>query len=464
MNRQSRRATRPRLECLDGRWLLSTLAPAQIDSAYGLNAVSFSNGAIKGNGAGQTIAIIDVDHDPTIYGDLWAFDAQNNLPNPILTANLPVSGQFAGGQAAFTLVNFAGSVTDPTWNEEEALDVEMAHAAAPMASLVLVEAKSDGVYDLLNAIQAVKTLPSVSVVSMSWGGPEFYGQQTFDNVFTTPGGHRGITYLASTGDYGPGAAWPSSSPNVIAVGGTSLTVSTAGARASESAWSGSGGGVSTIVSRPTYQAQVVTGSMRKTPDVAIVADPGTGVTITSRGSQMGVGGTSLSTPIWAGLIAVADQGLAAAGKTTLDGATQTLPDLYKAPAGTFFDVTTGNRASVGYDTSTGLGSPNAAKLIPFLDGLTTTTTTSGQGSKASASVAPSLKPALALPTPGENLGGAFPFGSMPTTPPGIVANLISVPSPSVAIDPNAVDEALGNWSWSGPKSAASSITRTKPRG
>ena len=283
-------------------------------------------------------------------------------------------------------------------------------------------------------------------------------------MFTTPAGHRGITYLASTGDSGAGVEWPSSSANVVGVGGTSLTVNTSGARSAESAWSGSGGGTSTVVSRPSYQSQVVSGSMRDAPDVSIVADPGTGVVINSRGGQMQVGGTSLSAPVWAGLIAVADQGLAVAGKPTLDGATQTLPDLYKAPAGSYFDVVTGSRATVGYDTSTGLGSPNAATLIPFLDGLSLKSTTSAHGATASASVAPALRSAVASPAPGEDVGGTSTFVPSPTTPPAIVANLVSVPSPSVAIDPDAVDAALGNWSWSGPKSSGSSMARTRPRG
>ncbi len=462
MIRRRRFVTRPRLEFLDERLLLSTLTPAQIDSAYGLNAIKFANGAINGNGAGQTIAIIDAYHDPSIYGDLWAFDARNGLPTPALAANVPTYGLSPNGQPVFSMVNFAGSTTNSTWNSEEALDVEMAHAAAPGANIVLVEAKTPGVFDFLNAINAVKSLPSVSVISMSWGGPEFQGQHAFDSVFTTPAGHRGITFLASSGDDGAGAQWPASSPNVVGVGGTSLTVDTTGARTTESAWSGSGGGLSQFVPLPSYQAQAVAGHMRSVPDVAIVADPNTGVVINSWGSQFQVGGTSMSAPAWAGLIAIADEGLAFAGKTSLDGATQTLPDLYKAPAGSFFDVSSGSRASAGYDTTTGLGSPNAAVLVNFLDGVMTTTTGTGGGGKTTApSAARTLtSPSLALPLPAPTSSS---IGS-PSALLSLLPNVVPVGSPTLAIDPGAADSALEGWYPGGPASSRSPMVRTKARG
>lgn len=371
MNRQIRLGARPRLESLETRQVLSTLMPGQIDSAYGLNAVSFGNGTIKGDGRGQTIALIEAYHDPSIYGDLMAFDAQNGLANPILAWNLPSKLNVDGGRPTLTFANFAGEATNPTWGDEEALDVEMAHLVAPAANLVIVEAKPGTVYDLILAIRAVETLPSVSVISMSWGGPEFQGQQKLDPTFTTPQGHIGITFIASSGDSGPGAQWPASSPNVVGVGGTSLVGTPGGGRGSEAAWAGSGGGVSQYETRPAYQSKSVAGTMRSSPDVSIDADPNSGLMIVSRGGRFQVGGTSMGAPAWAGLVAIADQGLAQAGKGTLDGPTQLLPALYSAPSKAFYDVTTGSRATVGYDTSTGLGTPNAVALIPFLDGNTT---------------------------------------------------------------------------------------------
>ena len=227
---------------------------------------------------------------------------------------------------------------------EEALDVEMAHAAAPGANIVLIEARSASTNDLIAAVNSAKSIPGVSVVSMSWGSSEFSGELSDDSVFTTPSGHVGITYLASAGDDGAGVEWPSSSPNVVGVGGTSLIVNSTGGRAAESAWTSSGGGVSQFEPKPSYQSSVVSGKYRSAPDVSLDADPNSGVVIVSQGSQVQVGGTSLSSPVWGGLIAIADQGLTISGKSSLNGATQTLPDLYKAPAGSFYDVVGGSRA------------------------------------------------------------------------------------------------------------------------
>ncbi len=411
MNRLNRLGARPRLESLETRQLLSTLSPTQVNSAYGLNAVSFANGAIKGDGRGQTIALIETYHDPSIYADLVAFDAQNNLANPILAWNLPSKLNTDGSRPTMTMVNFAGEATNPTWGDEEALDVEMAHLVAPAANLVIVEAKPGTVYDLITAIKAVETLPSVSVISMSWGGAEFQGQLKLDSTFTTPKGHTGITFIASSGDSGPGAQWPASSPNVVGVGGTSLVGTPSGGRASESAWSGSGGGISQYETRPTYQSKTVTGTMRSTPDVSIDADPGSGLMIVSRGRRFQVGGTSMGAPAWAGLVAIADQGLAQAGKGTLDGPSQLLPALYSAPSKDYYDVTTGPRAAVGYDTSTGLGTPNAVALVPYLDGNTT-------------------------PIFGHNLASA--------------TALIPVPSVVVPLETAALDALLDSWDHSGP--------------
>ncbi len=353
MTRRSRLATRPRLESLEVRMVLSALTPAQLDSAYGLNGVNFkANGTtIKGDGTGQTIAIIDVDHDPNLAGELATFDGRYGLP----AAQLSVS-------------NLAGSTTDPGWSTEEALDVEWAHAAALGAKILVVEAQSTSVTDLLAAVNVAKATPGVSVVSMSWGTSEFSAQTSYDSIFTTPAGHTGITFLASTGDSGPGAEWPASSPNVVAVGGTSLNTSAAGTRLGESAWAGTGGGLSRYEATPSFQAAVNTTGRRDAVDVALNADPNTGVSVYSvaGGGWLQVGGTSLSAPVWAGLIAIADEGRALSGKGPLDGATQTLADLYAAPSGSFNDITTGSRAAPGYDSSTGLGTPNATTLVAAL--------------------------------------------------------------------------------------------------
>ena len=128
--------------------------------------------------------------------------------------------------------------TDSGWAGEISLDVEWAHAIAPGANILLVEASSADTTDLMAAVDYARHAAGVSVVSMSWGGSEFFSwgggesqsQTTYDPYFTTPAGHQGVTFIASAGDSGSqsGVQWPASSTNVLSVGGTSLYTSERG--------------------------------------------------------------------------------------------------------------------------------------------------------------------------------------------------------------------------------------------
>src|SRR5262249_38299738 len=143
-----------------------------------------------------------------------------------------------------TVINQAGSQTDDGWSVEESLDVEWAHAIAPGANIVVVEASpgnaaDQGLSALLTALQTATARPGVSAVSMSWGMDEFSKESSYDSYFTAPG----ITFIASSGDSGT-VEWPAASPNVLAVGGTSLKASSSGAYVSETGWTGAGGGLS----------------------------------------------------------------------------------------------------------------------------------------------------------------------------------------------------------------------------
>ncbi len=164
------------------------LTPAQIRSYYGIDQISFSSGSVLGDGTGQTIAIVDAYDDPTIAQDLKAFDQQFGIADP----------------PSFSKVYAAGyqPQADSGWSEEIALDVEWAHAVAPNANIVLVEAKSAQLGDLLSAVDTARNLPGVSVVSMSWGSSEFRGETSYDSYFTTPAGHTGITFVGASGDSG----------------------------------------------------------------------------------------------------------------------------------------------------------------------------------------------------------------------------------------------------------------------
>lgn len=358
----------------------SGYSPQQIRAAYGFDQIMF--GPVVGDGAGQTIAIVDAYDDPDLVdssaanfstSDLAEFDRQYGLPDP----------------PSFTKLNEAGETsplpgTDPkgagnasgNWEYEEAMDVEWAHALAPAASIVLVEANSSGLGDLYSGINIADHLPGVSVVSLSWGGPEFEGENYWDSNYQTPNGQQGVTFVAASGDAGAPGIYPAYSPNVVAVGGTALQLDAAGDILGETAWSDSGGGTSAYEAEPTYQEGVQSTGYRTIPDVAFDASGASGVSVydsydnTGGGPWVTMWGTSLGAPCWSALIAVADQGRVAAGGTTLDGPSQTLPALYSLPSSDFHDITSGSNgtysAGPGYDEVTGLGSPVANLLVPDL--------------------------------------------------------------------------------------------------
>src|SRR5262249_9197998 len=142
----------------------------------------------------------------------------------------------------------------------EALDVEWAHAIAPKANILLVEANSPSSSDLLAAVDTARNTKGVVAISMSWGGNEFGGESNFDSHFTTPAGHTGITFLASSGDNGPPAEWPAISSNIVAVGGTTLGLDASNNRTKETGWNGSGGGYSNQLKEPSYQSTYASSS------------------------------------------------------------------------------------------------------------------------------------------------------------------------------------------------------------
>ena len=390
------------------------LTPAQIKKAYNFDQISLANG-VTGNGQGQTIAIVDAYNDPNIAADLAVFDSEFNLP----AASLKVVNQTGGTSLPSN---------DAGWAGEISLDVEWAHAIAPGASILLVEATGADVSDLMAGVNYARHAADVSVVSMSWGGSEFFSwggggesssQLNYDPIFTTPAGHQGVTFIAAAGDSGQysGVQWPASSPNVLSVGGTTLTTSSTGAYVSEQSWSGTNGGFSQVEVQPAYQDGVQSTGVRVVPDVAYNADPNSGYAVYDSVAYQGesgwieVGGTSAGAPQWGGLIAIADQARVAAGETTLDGATQTLEilyNLYSAPDTSGYSTYTtyfndiidqtfpnpwqwwwgsyGNsstQATAGYDAITGLGTPHANMIVDALVG-SAASKISGTGSTTSA--------------------------------------------------------------------------------
>ena len=241
--------------------------------------------------------------------------------------------------------------TDPNgpgtdnWEVEEALDVEWAHAIAPGAQIILVEANSQSLSDLMASVATAASQPGVSVVSMSWGFAEGQAvfasdEATYDSVFNVPG----VTFVASTGDYGAAdPEYPAFSPNVVAVGGTSLTLNADNSYNSETGWGyysdsvgafiGSGGGISLYEPEPAYQQGVQSTGSRTTPDVSLVADPATGAWIAdpyNLRSQQSVRGRGRHELVGAGL-----GGLGGAGQPRPSGRgrvdlEQLQPDRYPA--------------------------------------------------------------------------------------------------------------------------------------
>jgi len=335
------------------------LSPAQTRHFYGFDQVS--NG-----GAGQTIAIVDAYDDPTIESDLAVFSRQFGLPS------------CTSSNGCFTKLPASGKTprTDAGWALETSLDVEWAHAIAPAANILLIEAASSRFTDLIQAVD-VAVANGASAVSMSFGGGEFSGQTMYDSHFKADG----VTFTASSGDSGSGPEYPAASPYVVGVGGTTLQTDSFGTYLGETACSGSGGGESSVEAEPSYQSDfgIDSNGSRGIPDVAYDADPSTGFSVydsTRYQGQAGwfkVGGTSAGAPQWAAAFAIVNSLRASAGKAAISGAHYALYDS-SGYSSNFNDITDGSHgncgnvcnAGSGDDLVTGLGSPKISDLIKAL--------------------------------------------------------------------------------------------------
>lgn len=311
------------------------LSPARIKSVY-----QFPTGLRAG--AGKTIAIVDAYNDPTAEKDLAVFSSKYGLPQ-CTTAN-----------GCFRKVNQSGGTSFPSvnsgWALEISLDIEWAHAIAPGARILLVEAKSTSISNLLAAEDYAKA--HAQYVSNSWGGSESVGETNYDSHFV----RSGVSFFASAGDSGLPAEYPSASPKVISIGGTTLHFSN-GIFTSETGWSSGGGGCSlyekaTVAQSSSSQySRSGCAGMRATPDVSLDANPASGVSVydsTPYGGQSGwftLGGTSASAPMWAARAADA-------------GVVVNSAYVYGSHI-SYRDITSGNNGApcmVGYDLCTGRGS------------------------------------------------------------------------------------------------------------
>ena len=342
--------------------------PASIACIYGLRPPSAgcNPNVVTSNpkGGGRAIAIVDAFDDANAYVDLQTFSAQFGVA-PISPASFQVVYAPAGGAAPGSCST--GPAPQPPsaafygWDVEEALDIEYAHAMAPQATLYLVEAQSNYYTDLYCAVSVASSLVAAAgggEVSMSWGGGEYPGETSVDPIFRK---HR-VVYFAAAGD-GPGVIWPSASPNVVSVGGTSLSTNfNTGSFESENTWQETGGGLSLFEPRPDYQDDIagLVGSQRGIPDIAAVANPYTGVWVLDTlvfgpGAWYIVGGTSVATPTMAGIVNAAH--------SFEESSRDELFKMYSSFFG-FTDITAGtcgpymgSSAAPGWDFCSGLGSP-----------------------------------------------------------------------------------------------------------
>ncbi|WP_436850085.1 S53 family peptidase [Streptomyces monashensis] len=332
--------------------------PSDLRSAYKLGGTS---------GSGRTVGIVDAMDDPNAESDLAAYRSAYGLPS-CTTAN-----------GCFRKVNQSGQASplpagDYGWAEEISLDLDMVSAACPGCHILLVEANSTNVRDLVKAEDTAATTPGVASVSNSWGGSEDNTIASLDPHFN----HPGVAITASSGDSGYGVSWPASSPYVTAVGGTSLSKASNSRGWTETAWNGAGSGCSAYEAKPSWQHDSGC-AKRAVADVSAVADPSTGVAVYDTYSSCGgallcdtelqlglaqgadgwveVGGTSVASPIIASVYALA-------GNTS-----QVVNGSYPySHTSALNDVTSGSNGSCGgsylctagpgYDGPTGLGTPN----------------------------------------------------------------------------------------------------------
>jgi subtilase family serine protease len=326
-------------------------SPSDIRSAYNLTGRTKTN---------RVVAIVDAYDDPGIKNDLDVYSRAFGLPvlPPCKTnaAKSPIP--------CFQKINQRGAASLPApnggWAMEIALDVETVHGLCENCSIILVEASSPNMKNLLAAVDTAVTA-GANVVSNSYGGPEFPGETAFDFHFK----RSGIAFTVSSGDSGYGVQYPAASPFVTAVGGTSLYLTPDGKYQNEDAWSGAGSGCSQFEAKPVWQKDAKCPG-RTVADVSAVADPNTGFAVYSSTSPKGakgwftVGGTSLAAPIIAAVYALSENITTQQPANSLPYSFGSLSNLHDVVGGSNGQCSPSYLCSgkTKYDGPTGLGSPN----------------------------------------------------------------------------------------------------------
>ena len=342
---------------LQGTGVGGGFAPADLRSAYDLPS--------EADGSGQTVAIVDAYDDPEAEKDLERYRSHYGI----------AACTIANG--CFKKVNESGETTslpkpEAGWAVEISLDLDMASAACPNCHILLVEATNNTDENLYTAEnEAVKL--GASEISNSWAGGEYSGETSDDTYFD----HPGVPIFASAGDEGYGVNYPAASRYVVAVGGTALEKASNSRGWSETVWKGTGSGCSEYEAKPAWQTASPDCKKRTNNDIAAVASPATPVSIADSyklprefsqpepGWTL-VGGTSVSSPLMAGTMALAN-----AYTKSFGGADAYYKEAAQNGTGVLDDVTSGSDGScgsylckgeVGYDGPTGVGSPYGAPV------------------------------------------------------------------------------------------------------
>lgn len=323
--------------------------PASLGCVYDIVSNPISGCPINGTtevptGGSGVIVIVDAYDYPTAASDLSTFSSTFGLPQASFTV------QYGSGKKP-------SNGCSSGWQGEEALDIEWAHAMAPNAHIVLMEASSASNSALYQAVTAANSYIAShggkGQVSMSWGGSETSSETSSDHYFT----QSGVVYFASAGD-SPGVIYPSSSVNVVSAGGTQVNRNSSGAYTNQTAWSDGGGGASRYEARPSFQNSIqnIVGSKRGTPDLSFDSSGGSPVAVYNSGCYGGwleVYGTSVASPSLAGIINNAGQ------FKTGSNAENTLIYSNMGYSQYFTDVTSGScgthSAAAGWDFCTGVG-------------------------------------------------------------------------------------------------------------
>jgi hypothetical protein len=320
-----------------------------VPSGYGPSDLRSAYKVVGSGSSSYTIAIVDAYGYPNAEADLATYRSQYGIP-ACTTAN-----------GCFKKVNQSGGTayprTDTGWDQEQALDLDMASAMCPNCKIMLVQATSSTFGNLASAENYAAA--HANAVSNSYGGGET-GSNSYESAYN----HSGVAITVSSGDSGYGVEFPASSPHVTAVGGTSLSHASNARGWNEVVWNGAGSGCSAVYAKPTWQSDGNC-ARRTVADVSAIADPNTGVAVYGpvsfrRSGWMVFGGTSVAAPLVAGVYG-ANGGTAAYGSNPYGN------------LGSLFDVTSGSNGNcggsylctgaVGYDGPSGLGTPNGTSAF-----------------------------------------------------------------------------------------------------